>query len=441
MNTVNNNKRIAKNTLFLYLRMFITMAVSLFTVRIIWKALGFSNYGIYVVVGGFVLMFQFLQGAMVAASQRFLSYEIGKKSSANLKEIFSNILTVHFLLAVLILLIGETLGIWFVNTQLNIPVGRYVAANWVYQCSLFAFIVTIISVPYNSTIVAHEHMHIYGYFGILEVLLKLCVAYIIFILPGDKLIIYSILILSVQIIMRLIYGLYCTRKFEECKYQYTRNINSVKSIFSFAGWSLLGNLGYSFRTQGLNIILNMFFNVTVNAAKGIANQVSSAVYGLTNNFQMALNPQIIKRYASNEITSMMNLIFVGSKFSFFLLMLVAIPFIIACEHILILWLGEIAPYTVLYTQLIFVQLMVNSLAGPLVTGIQAVGKIRNFQIIVCLIMLSSLPIAWIWLKLDHNPFIVLYASIISSIIGLLARLIIFHRMIFFHTNLILVMLF
>lgn len=411
--------------------MFVSMAVNLFTVRIVWQVLGFDNYGIYILVGGFVLMFQFLQGAMVAASQRFLSFELGTQNFENLKNIFSNLITVHFLLALLVTIVGETIGLWFVNSELNIPEGREVAANWVYQCSLLAFIVTIISVPYNSAIVAHEHMKAFGYFGIIEVFLKLGIAYALFIIPGDKLITYSFLILGVQLVMRLIYGLYCTRHFNECKFEYRRDFGSVKNIFSFAGWSLLGNLGFSFRSQGLNIILNMFFNVSVNAAKGIANQVSTAVYGLTNNFQMALNPQIIKRYAAKEEDSMITLVFSGSRFSFFLLMLVNIPLFIACDYILHLWLGEVAPYTVFFTQLILIQLLIDSLAGPIVTAIQAVGKIRNFQIIISIIMLSTLPIAWVWLKCDLNPYIVIYSAIITSIIGLFTRLVLLHKMIRF----------
>lgn len=410
--------------------MFVSMAVSLFTVRIIWQALGLDNYGIYVVVGGFVLMFQFLQGAMVAASQRFLAFELGTQNFEKLKHIFSNLITVHFLLALFVGLIGETIGLWFVNNELNIPPGREIAANWVYQCSLLAFIVTIISVPYNSAIVAHEHMKAFGYLGVLEVFLKLGVAYALFIIPGDKLIAYAFMILGVQVIMRLIYSFYCIKHFNECNFKYQIDFSSIISIFSFAGWSLLGNLGFSFRTQGLNIILNMFFNVAVNAAKGIANQVSSAIYGLTTNFQMALNPQIIKRFAANDINSMIELIFTGSRFSYFLLMLVTIPLFI-CDYILHLWLGEVAPYTVFFTQLILIQLMIDSLAGPLVTGMQAVGKIRNFQIVISILMLSSLPIAWIWLKLVHNPYIVLYTSIITSFIGVIARLILFHNMIEF----------
>lgn len=426
-----SNKRIAKNTAFLYTRMLVTFAVNLFTVRVIWQVLGVDNYGIYTLVGGIVLMFQFLNSAMISASQRFIAFELGRENVEQVKKVFSNILTVHLFLAAIVLVVGETLGLWFINTQLSIPPDRWVAANWVYQCSILSFIVTIISVPYNSSIVAHEHMKAYGYFGILDVILKLAIVFALIFIPWDKLIVYALLHLGVIVVMRVVYGIYCKRNFEECEYHYTHEKSVIGQIFAFAGWSLLGNLGFSIRSQGLNIVINLFFNVAVNAAKGIANQVSTAIYGFTSNFQMALNPQIIKRYASGEIKSMMELVFNGSKYSFFLLMLVNIPLYIACEEVLKLWLGDLAPYTVGFTRLILIMLLIDSLAGPLVTSMQAVGKIKTFQIVISIIMTSTIAIAWVWLLLDRNPYIVMYAAIITSVAGLIARLILLNGMIHF----------
>lgn len=422
-----DNKRIAKNTLFLYIRMFLTIIVNLYAVRVIWQVLGVDDYGIYNVVGGVITMFAFLNNAMVASSQRFISFELGTGNRERLRKVFCLSVTIHLMLAVAVLILAETVGLWFLNDRLNIPANRMTAANWVYQCSVFAFLINIVSVPYNACIVAHEHMKAYGYFGILEVLLKLLIVFMLMLIPFDKLITYAILVVCVSAIMRLIYGIYCNRHFSECHYRFVSDRHLMRDMFSFAGWSFLGNLGFSVRDQGLNIVLNLFFNVAVNAAKGIANQIGGVVNGFAASFQMALNPQITKRYAAGQTESMISLVFTGCKYSAILIMFIVIPLFFAAEQVLHLWLGDVAPYTVGFLQLVLVNVLIDSMVSPVTTALQATGHIKWFQIIISIIMVSSLPIAWIWLKLGGTPYTVMTVSILTSVIALIARFILLHR--------------
>lgn len=356
-----------------------SIVVNLYTVRLLWQVLGVDDYGIYNLVGGIVLMFAFLNNAMIASSQRFISFELGRGDSERLRKTFSISVSVHVLLAVLVFVLAETIGLWFLNYKLNIPVGRMSAANWVYQCSVMAFLLNIVSVPYNACIVAHEHMKVYGYFGILDVMLKLGIVLLVARLPGDSLIEYALLILAVSATMRLIYGVYCSRHFEECKFSKFKDRALMREMFSFAGWSFLGNMGFSVRDQGINILLNVFFNVAVNAAKGIANQVGGVINGFASNFTMAVNPQITKRYATGEVESMMNLVYNGCKLSLILMSIVVIPLIVSAPVVLRLWLGEVAPYTVGFLQLVLLLSLIECVVSPITTSIQATGMIRSFR--------------------------------------------------------------
>lgn len=421
--TNEDNKRIAKNTIFLYLRMFFSIIVNLYTVRVIWQVLGVDDYGVYNVVGGIVMMFSFLNSAMVSSSQRFISFELGKGNKERLNRVFCLSVSVHFMMAILVLLLAETVGLWFLNDKLNIPPDRMYAAQWVYQCSILAFLVTIISVPYNACIVAHEHMKVFGYFGILEVFLKLIIVLLLVIIPFDKLITYSILVLAVSILMRVIYQIYCKRHFSECRFRKVNDTGLMKSMFSFAGWSFIGNIGFSVRDQGLNIVVNMFFNVAVNAAKGIAGQIGNVVNGFSQSFLMALNPQITKRYASGEIDSMLVLVYKGCKFSAILMMFIVVPLFFASPYVLNLWLGDVAPYTVGFLKLTLIMIFIDSMVGPITTSLQATGRIKWFQIIISIIMLSNIPMAWIFLNFYKTPFMVLYVAIATSVIALITRLI------------------
>lgn len=426
-----SNRQIAKNTMFLYMRMLVSIVVNLYTLRLLWKVLGVDNYGIYNVVGGIVLMFAFLNNAMIASSQRFISFALGKNNPEHIQKTFSMSLTVHTLLAVAVFVLAETGGLWFLNFKLNIPEGRMAAANWVYQCSVFSFLLTIISVPYNASIVAHEHMKVYGYFGILDVFLKLGLVLLVSVLPFDPLVAYAVLVLAASTIMRFIYAAYCRRYFVECRYRKFKDPHLLKDMFSFAGWSFIGGMGFSVRDQGMNIILNMFFNVSVNAAKGIANHVGTVINGFASNFTMALNPQLTKRYAAGDIPEMLTLLYNGCKYALILMSVIVLPILFSAPAVLHLWLGDVAPYTAGFLQLVLVMSLVECVVSPITTSLQATGRIRKFQIVISIIMVANLPIAWLWLKFDANPYIVMFVAIATSVVGLCARLMLLHEMISF----------
>lgn len=419
-----NKKTIAKNTLLLYARMLLIIAVGLYTSRVILDVLGVDDYGIYNVVGGVVAMLAFLNSALTAASQRFISYELGTGNIEKLKKIFCTSVLTHASLAVLIFIIAETLGLWFINEHLNIAPERMGAANWVYQISILTFMVSILSVPYNSCIVAHEHMKAFAYVSILEVILKLLIVYLLVVFKGDKLIIYAILVLIVAIIIRLIYGIYCKKHFEECTYRFVLDKGLFKEMFSFAGWSIIGNLGFSFKDQGSNIILNLFFGTAVNAARGVALQVNGVIANFSYNFMMALNPQITKQYAAGEIKNSVDLVYTGCRFSFYLLLLITTPVIINIDYLLELWLVTVPEYTSEFLTLALVAALINSMATPLVTALQATGNIKIFQIAICITMLCELPLAYIILYFGGKPYMAMYPTVLITLVGLFVRYII-----------------
>lgn len=407
--------------------MIFILLVNLYTVRVIWDVLGQRDYGLYSVVGGLVTMFAFLNNAMVSSSQRFLSYELGTGNTQQLQKVFRISTFIHQLIAISIFILGETLGFWFVNTKLNIPPGRELAANWVFQCSLGALIFTILSVPYNASIVAHEHMKIYGYFGIIEAVLKLLIVFVLYIIPGDKLIIYAILVLSVTGTMRIGYTIYCKKKFVECTSKEKKDYNILRSMVSFAGWSFLGNMGITFKEQGLNVILNLYFNVAINASKAIASQIGGATNAFVGYFQMAMNPQITKRYASGEISSMLLLITRGCKYSLLLMSAMIIPLYSLAPQILEIWIQDAQPLTIGFVRLSLIVCLLESIVGPITTTLQATGKIKYFQIIISIIALSNLPIAWVLLKFYAYPYIVMFVSMGTSVIATFFRIYLLHK--------------
>lgn len=420
--TSENNKRIAKNTLLLYIRMFISIIIGLYTSRVILEVLGVNDYGIYNVVGGIVAMFAFLNSAMTAASQRFISFELGTGNLEKLKKVFSTSVEIHLVIAFIIFLLAETIGLWFLNTKLNIEPDRMIAANWVYQSAILSFMLTVVSVPYNACIVAHEHMQAFAYISILEVVLKLAIVFLLTIIPYDKLITYSILVLSVAIIIRVIYGLYCKKHFSECSFYWTYDKKLFREMFGFAGWSLIGNLGFAIKDQGSNIVLNLFYGTALNAARGVALQVNGIVSSFSSNFIMALNPQITKQYASGNIDQSINLVYAGCRFSFYLLSIITVPILINIDYILSLWLGENVPsYT---SDFLFYSLwasIIASMATPIVNALQATGNIRAFQIIIFLIMICEMPLAYIILSLGYEPYFMMFGTLFVTIIGLVAR--------------------
>lgn len=409
--------------------MLLTMAVTLYTSRIVLNTLGIEDFGIYNVVAGFVAMLGFLNNSMAVATQRFLSFEIGKKDHAQLSRVFSMSMSIHFLIAIVILLLAETVGLWFVKTQLTIPSERLIAAQWVYHFSIFAFIVNVVSVPYNAIIIAHERMNVFAWVSIIDVSLKLLIVFMLQWFGFDKLILYAVLMFIVSLIIRIIYGSYCSRNFAESKYRFYWDKPLFKTIMSFAGWSLWGSASSVLHSQGVNILLNIFFGPAINAARGIAFQVRGAVNSFVYNFQIAMNPQIIKSYATNDLKYMHQLIYQGAKYSFFLLFALSLPILFETEMILQAWLKIVPDHTVIFTQLVVINILIDSVSGPLMTGAQASGKIKVYQALVGSLLLLNLPASYLFLKLNYPPEVTIYISILISIVALFVRLLILQRLI------------
>lgn len=404
-----NNKRIVKNTLMLYIRMLFTMGVSLFTSRVILLALGVEDYGIYSVVGGIVSMFTFLNGGMVSATQRYLTFEIGQENEERLSKVFSISIQIHALIAFVVVLLSETVGLWFLYEKLVIPDNRMIAAFWVYQCSIVACVVSIMSVPYNADIIAHEKMSAFAYISVVEVTLKLLVVYLLYVSQWDKLVVYAVLLLLIQLLIRWIYARYCGKHFSESHYHHYIDKSLFKEMFSFAGWSFWGNLAYVLYTQGVNMMLNIFGGPIVNAARGIAVQVQGTVAQFVTNFQMAINPQITKSYASANLKQMHTLMFRSARYSFFLLFFLTLPILFETEYILILWLRTPPPEAVVFTQWMIVISLIYTIANPCVIANQATGKVKIYQMVVGGILLLILPLSYIALKLGlpaYSVFIV-----------------------------------
>lgn len=407
--TSSANKRIAKNTLVLYVRMLFTMGISLFTSRVILQTLGVEDYGISSVVGGVISMFTFINAAMVSSTQRYLNFELVRGDANQLRSVFSTSLQIHALIALAIIVLSETVGLWFLNEKLVIPEARMTAAMWVYQCSILSCAVSIMSTPYNAVIVAHEKMSAFAYISILDVSLKLLVVYLLVVLPFDKLIILAILNLLVQLFIRYIYTLYCHRHFPESYFQFRFNKTLFKEMFGFAGWSFWGNLAAILYTQGLNMMLNIFFGPIVNAARGIAVQVQSAVQQFVGGFQTALNPQITKNYASNNLPQMHSLMFRSARFSFLLLFLLSLPVLMETNFILTLWLKTVPDDAVVFTQIMICISLIYTTANPCIIANQATGKVKIYQMVVGGILLLILPISYVVLKLGapaYSVFIV-----------------------------------
>lgn len=416
-----NNRRIARNTLMLYFRTAITMVVALFTSRVILNALGMSDYGIYSVVGGVVVMFTFLNTAMSSATQRFMNFELGRNNLKQMARVFSVSLSAHLGVAILVAVLAETIGLWFLNTRMMVPAGRMGAANWVYQMSLLATVVGIIRIPYNATLLAHERMSFYAGISIVEALLRLGIVWALLFSVGDKLKVYATLVLAVAVVMWLAHFLYCRWQFKTA-YQPTRDMALTREIIGFSGWSLLGGVANLCNTQGINLVFNLFYGVVVNAAMGIASQVNAAIFQFVFSFQMAFNPQIVKSYALGNRGYCVSLVFRASKFSFYLLFLLALPILFNAGPILKAWLELVPPYAPIFLRLIVASALVDALAGPLWMSAQAIGNIRNYQVVVSLLVLSNLPLAYVVLRLGYSPAWVLAFRVAINLVALLWRL-------------------
>lgn len=421
MTSKNNHNSLAKNTLLLYIRTFFTLIISLYISRVVLSELGVVDYGIYNVVGGFVALFSMISGSLTAAISRYLTYELGKGNLDKLKIVFSVSVTIQSILALAIFILAEVVGVWFLNYEMNIPADRMYAANWVLQCSIFTFIINIISVPYNASIISHEKMGAFAYISILEAILKLSSVLLLSVFLRDKLIVYSVLLMVVAILIRIIYTVYCRINFEECKYRFIYDVKLIKEMIAFAGWNMIGAASGVLRDQGVNIVINIFNGPVVNAARGIAMQVSNAINQFVQSFMIAINPRITKSYAVGDYNKMNELIFKGSRFSLYLLMFMAFPVLIETKYLLELWLVNVPDHAVLFTQLIVIMIMTESLSYTLVTTMLATGNIRNYQIVVGGLNLLNLPLSYILLKLGHSPEYTVLVAIVISIIGLFVR--------------------
>lgn len=417
-----NNKRIAKNTMLLYVRMLFIMAVQLYTCRVVLNALGIVDYGIYNVVGGIVTMFAFLNGAMVTSTQRYITFELGKGNFQRLKEVFTTCVQIHLLISLIIIVLGETVGLWFLYEKMVIPADRFTAAMWVYQLSILTMCIQVMSVPYNSDIVAHEQMGVFAAISVIEVVLKLVVVYMLVIGNFDKLILYAILIAFIQLLIRCFYTKYCNKHFVESRLIQFFDKKLAKEMGKFMGWNIWGNLAATLFGTGLNLLLNMFFGPAVNAARAIAVQVETAIANFSTNFLMAVNPQITKLYAQNNLQDMHKLLFRASKFTFFLLLVLSLPVMLEADMILKVWLMIVPDYTVIFLRLLLCIVIVDSVARPLMTAAAATGDVKLYQSLIGGILLSIVPIAYVVLKLGGSPVSVYVVHLVICIIAFLTRL-------------------
>lgn len=403
-----DNRRIAKNTLALYVRMGVTMLVSLFTSRVVLQTLGVEDFGIYNVVGGVVVLFSFLNAAMSSATQRFLNFELGRGNVAQVGRVFSMSMSVHFAIAGAVLLLAETVGLWFLNAQLNIPAERMAAANWVYQFSVASTLLGIMLVPYNATIIAYERMTFYAWASIATTFLRLGIVYLLVIGNADKLVLYAALTFAVGVLMQVVHVAYCRRAFPRTAiYRPFRDKKLFAELVSFSGWSLFGGVANMANSQGINMVMNIFCGVAVNAAMGIANQVNAAVYQFVGNFQTAFSPQIVKLYSAGDHDAFIRLIFRTSKFSYYMMFFLAFPLMLNADFVLSVWLGNVPEYAADFARWTLAFMLVEALSGPLWMSVQATGKIRNYQMIVSAFIFTNLPLCVLLLWCGSSPVWVL----------------------------------
>lgn len=427
--TSENNKRIAKNTIFLYIRTFITMVVSLYTSRVVLNALGVEDFGIWGVLGGIVAMFSFINTSLSSSIFRYITHAIGVNDNNLLVRTYNASIIVHIILAVIVFIFCETIGQWFLTEKMVVPIDKRDMAVIVFHIVIATSCISLVTVPFNSVIISYERMNIYAYMAILDVFIKLVVAYIVCIVQSYKLVWYASMMLIVSICMLVFYILYVHRQFPLLKIQRIKDKSIFKSILGFSGWSLVGNLAYVGYSQGLNILINMFYGPVVNAARAISLQIEQTVRTFVGNFQTALNPQIIKNYAQNEFSQMHLLIIRGSKFSLYLLFLFALPIMLETDHLLFLWLKHVPEHTVAFCRIMFFVIALETISNSLGIGVVATGKIKYYHIIVGSILLCIVPLSYISLKLGGSAESVFYIYLIVEMFAVASRLLIAHHQI------------
>lgn len=418
-----SDKLIVKNTLLLYFRMFITLLVSLYTSRVVLDVLGAEDYGIYSIAGSVVVLFSFLSNAMTGASQRFFSYELGLHNNTpfKLKETFSVSVIAHLIIALVIFILCETIGLWYFNHKLVVPLDRFNAASIVYQLSIVTFIFNLIRIPFNAIIISHEKMDFYAYISVVEVILKLILVVLLRVYSFDKLILYGILMLVVTVICTVIYVIYCLKEFAECSLKILWNYVVFKQLMSYTGWSFCTNMANVTAQQGGNLILNNFFGVLLNTAYGLANQVSGILYGFVTNFQMAFRPQIVKLYASELVDDLWELVLKASRISFYLLLFIAVPSIVNIDFFFSIWLKQVPDYSTTFCTLIIIYCLIDSIQAPLWMTIDATGKIKAYSIWLTCILVFNLPLSYIILKLGGPPSTFLVVRVVLNLITAIVR--------------------
>lgn len=417
-----NNKRIAKNTLLLYVRLFFSMIISLYTSRIVLHVLGIDDFGIYNVVGGVVMLLGFFNHSMLTATQRFLNYEMGKENQQRLSDIFSTSFTGHCLIALIVLVLSETAGLWMVYHSLVIPPGRFQAVLWVYHFSVFTLVINIVTSPYNAAIIAHERMGIYAVLSMTDVVSKLAIACLISHIAWDKLQLYAALLFAATLVVRLIYTLYCRKNFPECSVRFLWDTGLLKKIFGFSGWMLLGTSTGTLSSQGVTIVMNQFFVPAYNTARALAQQVNIVVYNFANNFMLAVRPPIVQSYSRNETDYMYRLVFFSSKVSFYLLFIMVLPILLQTEYLLNLWLGKIPEHSVLFTQLALTETLITSTYAPVATVSQASGKIKYYQLIISAGYLLIFGLTYLFYSFGFPVETTYFIAIGVAAAGLFARL-------------------
>lgn len=414
---MSDNKQIAKNTMFLYFRMFLIMGVSLYTSRVVLATLGVVDYGLYNVVGGIVTMFSFLNGSLGAATSRYITFELGKKNYEKLNKLFNVALLTHIFIGIIIVLLAETIGLWFFYEKMVIPEERLNAAFWVYQISILSALISLTQVPYNATIIAHENMKVYAYVGIVEVILKLVVVYLLIISPFDKLLFYASLLFLINIGIILFYRIYCISRYPESRIKVCKEKVLYKDMFKFAGSDLIGNVSVLAQGQGLNLLLNVFFGPVVNAARAVAYQVQGAVTQFSNNFMTAVRPQIIKSYAEGNLKDMWQLVIQSSNFSYYLMWLLILPICLEADYILSLWLGNYPDHSVPFLILVFILCLIQTLKTPRTIVLHATGKLFLANVVIGTLLCCAFPLAYVFLKMGGEPESVFWAANITMLLS------------------------
>ena len=426
-----NNKRIAKNTMLLYIRMFITMAVSLYTSRVVLNTLGVEDFGIYNIVGSLIVAFAFISGPLGTATQRFYNFELGKKNLIGVNSIYNHSLIIYLILAAIMFVLTGIGGYWFIEHKMILPIERMDSAKWAFFACLLSFVVGLLKTPYEALIIAHERMNFYAYMTIIDVVLKLAFVFSLVAVPWDKLIFYAFGLLAIGIFYNICVFIYSHKQFSYIRIQKMWDKETFRSLMSFSGWTLFGSMATMAQSQGLMIILNLFFGIVVNAAMGIAEQVSGAINHFVSNFQIAFRPQLVKRYANDDRESLTLLIYNSSKYSYILIIAIACPFIFNMNYILELWLSHVPKYASEFCVCMMIYAMTSSLAAPMWITIQATGKIKKYEVVISTVILCSVLLSYLLLAIGLPPITVFIVKCVMDIIYLAIRLFFLKKLISF----------